>query len=81
MFFIDAFTHIIFSIYKTYATSDYLQVKFSDDQEWMEFIDMIKSRSVKDFGVNVSKDSKILTLSTCAETRTKRLVIHAVMIE
>lgn len=71
----------VFSIYKTTVTSDYLQVKFSDDEEWFNFINMIKERSVKDFGVDVNKDSKILTLSTCAETRSKRLVLHAVMIE
>ena len=70
----------IFSIYKTTVTSDYLQVKFSSDEEWMEFINMVKRRSVKDFGVNVSPDDKILTLSTCAETRSRRLVVHAVMI-
>lgn len=70
----------IFSIYKTTVTSDYLQVKFSSDEEWMEFINMVKKRSVKDFGVNVSPDDKILTLSTCAETRSRRLVVHAVMI-
>jgi hypothetical protein len=42
---------------------------------------MLKRRSVKDFGVNVTKDDKIITLSTCAETRSKRLVIHAVLVE
>lgn len=71
----------VFSIYKTTVTSDYLQVRFSSDEEWMEFIDMIKGRSVKDFGVNVTSSDKILTLSTCAETNNRRLVLHAVMIE
>lgn len=71
----------IFSIYKTTVTSDYLQVNFSDDKEWNEFINMLKGRSVKDFGVNVKASDKIITLSTCAETRSKRLVVHAVMIE
>ena len=71
----------VFSIYKTTVTSDYLQVKFDNDKEWIDFIDMIKGRSIKDFGVNVKTTDKILTLSTCAETRSKRLVLHAVMIE
>ena len=38
----------IFSVYKIDATSDYLQVKFSSDDEWMEFVNLIKSRSIKD---------------------------------
>ena len=71
----------IFSIYKTTVTSDYLQVKFSTDEEWNDFISMVKGRSVKNFGVDVKADDKILTLSTCAETHSRRLVIHAVMIE
>ena len=69
----------IISIYKVPKTSDYLQVNFSSDEEWKEFIDMIKGRSVKDFGVNVGPDDKILTLSTCSSSRETRLVVHAVL--
>ena len=69
----------IFSVYKIDATSDYLQVKFSSDDEWMEFVNLIKSRSIKDFGVNVDASDKIITLSTCATEKNSRLVVHAVL--
>ena len=66
----------IFSIYKIPKTSDYLQVNFNSDDEWLEFIDLIKTRSV-----NVGADDKILTLSTCSSSRNTRLVVHAVLVE
>lgn len=71
----------VFSIYKTKKTSDYLQVNFTTDEEWNEFINMIKGRSIYDFGVNVNTDAKILTLSTCSSSRDTRLVVHAVLVK
>lgn len=69
----------VFSIYKTPVTSDYLQVKFSDDNEWFNWINKMKSRSIHNFNIDIKADDKVLTLSTCAPKG--RLVIHAVMIE
>ena len=69
----------IFSVYKIEATSDYLQVKFSSDDEWLEFVNMLKGRSFKDFNVNVGVNDKIITLSTCSTEKNSRLVVHAVL--
>lgn len=71
----------IFSIYRVPKTNDYLKVFFDNDNDYLEFIDMITKRSIYNFNVPVSADSKILTLSTCSNNGTKRLVIHAVLIE
>lgn len=70
----------IFSIYRVPKTSDYLKVHFKDDNEFLDFIDMITKRSYYNFNVPITKDDKILTLSTCSNNGTKRLVIHAVLI-
>ena len=40
---------------------------------------MTKGRSIKDFGVEVTADDHILTLSTCTGSNS-RLVIHAKLI-
>ena len=40
----------------------------------------IKSRSIYNFGIDVSENDKILTLSTCDNTGTKRVAVHAKMI-
>ncbi len=68
----------IFSIYKINKTNDYLTTSFSSKQAYKKFLRIIKTRSMKDFEVEVSTDDKILTLSTCAD-KNKRIVIHAVL--
>ena len=70
----------IFSIYKIPVTNDYLYANFGDLDEFQSFLDMIRGRSMYDFGVNVSKEDHILTLSTCGPTSATRLVIHAVLV-
>ena len=39
---------------------------------------MLKDRSIYDFGVELSGDDKIITLSTCADDY-NRYVLHAVL--
>ena len=45
-----------------------------------KFLNTLKGRSVYDFGIDVTTDDKILTLSTCDNTGTKRVAVHAKMI-
>ncbi len=70
----------IFSIYVINVTNDYLYVNFEYDSQFKEFVDKLRSRSIKDFGVEVSKFDKILTLSTCQNNSKQRLVVHAKLI-
>lgn len=73
----------IFSIYKIPVTNDYLYANFGNLDEFQNFLDMIRGRSMYDFGVNVTKEDHILTLSTCGTSTTNsttRLVIHAVLV-
>lgn len=71
----------IFSIYKTNVTSDYLEIGFYNDDYYMEFINMIKKRSVHNFNVKITPKDKILTLSSCTGGGgNRRIVVHAVLI-
>ena len=45
-----------------------------------KFLNTLKGRSVYGFGIDVTTDDKILTLSTCDNTGTKRVAVHAKMI-
>ena len=69
----------IFSIYTIDVTSDYLDINFSTDEDYINFINMIKNRSINNFNVEVTTNDKILTLSTCYKDDSKRLVVHAKM--
>ena len=70
----------VFSIYKIKTTTDYLDSDFDNDEAYQNFINLIKGRSITNFGVDVNPGDKILTLSTCASNTTK-IVIHAKLIE
>ena len=68
----------IFSLYKIETTTDYLQVIFPDNQTKMKMFDLIKSRSIYNFNVDLNENDKIITLSTCADENNK-YVVHAVL--
>ncbi len=68
----------IFAMYKIEATTDYLGIIYPNDEEKLETFNMFKDRSLYDFGIELKKDDKILTLSTCADEN-NRYVVHAVL--
>ena len=73
----------IFSIYTIVPEVYYLKTYFSSNEEHQEFLNKLKNRSIYDFKLeeNLTTDNKILTLSTCSDDGTKRIVIHAIMIK
>ena len=70
----------IFSVYKIKTETYYITTNFNSDNEYIDFLDTIKNRSLYDFSVNLTKDDKILTLSTCYSD-TERTVVHARLIK
>ena len=66
----------VFSVYQTEVEDYYRTVNFKEG-EFEKFLEKIKSRSVKDFGVDVSREDQILTLSTCGKNSQYRVVLHA----
>ncbi len=71
----------IFAVYKVEAESYYITTDFVTDDDFEEFIDVMKNRSVYDFGVDVTKDDKLLTLSTCYNDKGVRLVVQAKLVK
>lgn len=69
----------IFSIYTIEETNDYITTDFNNE-EFLNFINLVKSRSIKDFNVEVNEFDKVLTLSTCYIDSYHRLVIHAKLV-
>lgn len=67
----------VFSIYKIESEDYYIKTEFSDDNNFEQFVNTIKKRSIKEFNTDVSKDDKILTVSTCANNNKYRVVLHA----
>ena len=72
----------IFSIYTIEPEVYYLKTYFKGQEDHQTFLDTIKSRSIHTFTEeDLTTDDKVLTLSTCSDDGTKRIVIHAQMIK
>lgn len=71
----------IFSIYKIEPTTDYLQTTFNSTTEYQKFLNTLKNRSNYKFDINLNYTDKIITLSTCDDIGTKRVVVHAKLIK
>ena len=69
----------VFSVYKIKPVTDYLQIKFAED-DYEKFLDNIIKRSAYNFNTSVSKEDNILTLSTCYDNN-NRMVLHAKLIK
>lgn len=67
----------IFSIYTTPVTNDYLIVNFKSKDNYNNFLQTIKQKSIYNFNTDINSNDKILTLSTCYNDSDNRLVVHA----
>ena len=70
----------IFSVYKIEVESYYITTNFGSDNEYMDFLNTMKKRSLYDFNANINVNDKVLTLSTCYSD-TERTVVHARLIK
>lgn len=71
------FTYKVFSVYQVMSEDYYIQTDFNNDKQYANFLKTIKARSINDFGISITKDDSILTLSTCSSTGKERVVLHA----
>lgn len=70
----------VFSVYHIETESYYITTTFSNNNEFKEFINTIKKRSVYNFNATVNEKDTILTLSTCFNKKEK-MVLHAKLIK
>lgn len=75
--------YLIYSVYITNPEENYRQINFESLEDKKIFLDKIKSKSIiETIDINYDlKDAKIITLSTCSDKGTNRLVIHAILID
>ena len=75
------YVYEIFSCYYIDPEVYYLQNNFYRKNDYQDFLNTLKSRSQFDFGIDVSSDDKIITLSTCTDDNKGRKVVHAKRVE
>ena len=71
----------VFSAYSIKPEDYYINTEFKNNDEFDKFIKKLKSRSIYDYGIEVSGEDKILTLSSCIGAGTKRVVLHSKLTE
>ncbi len=67
----------VFSSYSIPVEDYYISTDFKDNNEFKEFLNTIKKRSVYNYNVELTENDHILTLSTCTGNGSKRMVLHA----
>ena len=75
------YVYQVFSCYYIDPEVYYLQTNFYRNADYQEFLNVLKSRSIYDFGLDVGINDKIITLSTCTDDNKGRKVIHAKRID
>lgn len=67
----------IFSVYKIKATNFENTTDFQTDEEFQNYIDACKNRSIYDFNQTATASDKILTVYTCANNNAYRIILQA----
>lgn len=70
----------IFAFYDIPEDGDVYTIGFEADDTFQTFVDAMKKRSYYDTGVSVTKEDKVITLSTCS-TEGNRFVVHGKRVE
>ena len=77
----NQYKYQIFSTYIIEPEEYYINTDFISVEAYKDFINTIKSRSTYNYNVDVDENDKILTLSSCTPSGTKRVVVHAKKID
>ena len=67
----------IFSSHVVDAAGEVYTLFSAPDQQFQQYLDSMKTQSLVDFGVDVTKEDKIITLSTCTGNDATRFVVQA----
>lgn len=70
----------VFSVYRIDNTNDYIQTEFSDENEFLDWGNMLLNRSSYNFNTSLNSSDRIITLSTCYNDYEK-VVLHAKLIK
>ena len=77
----NTYYYQVFSTYEINPEEYYIKTEFKNIEEVGEFINKVKARSNHNYNIKVKSSDKILTLSSCTSSGTKRVVLHAKLIK
>jgi sortase B len=56
----------VFSVFIETKDWTYTNIKFKDDDDWLEHINKLKEKSIHKTDIELNKDDEILVLQTCS---------------
>ena len=72
----------VFSAYVTDAKDNYIKTNFDDKDQYKEFLEDIKNKSLYKSDIDVNENDKIITLSTCSyEFNDARMIVHGKLLK
>ena len=77
----NEYKYQVFSTYEIKPEDYYITTNFKNNDNYVYFLNIIKARSNYNYKVELGKDDKILTLSSCLGEGQKRVVLHAKLIK
>ena len=76
----ETYYYQVFSTYTTKPEDYYINTNFDNNNDFDNFVKNLKSRSIYDYGIEVTGEDRILTLSSCTDDGNNRIVLHAKLI-
>lgn len=70
----------VFSVYYTNANNINLIYSFDNDLDFIDYINILKNKSLFKSNLTFDNDDKIITLSTCNDDNSGRKVVHAKLV-
>lgn len=77
----EKYEYEVFSVYQIPDEEYYIKTNFNSTEEFKNFINELKSRSIYNFNTDINEISQIITLSTCGASNKYRVVLHAKLMQ
>lgn len=71
----------VFSVFVIDPENKYITTAFPTEKLWTDFLAEMQGRSIYNFGLSLSKDDKIITLSTCLGLEKRQVVMAKLLKE
>ena len=58
-----------------------MKINFKSDEDFNDYLNIVKNKSIINLNVKVDYNDKILTLYTCSNNNNERTILHAKLVQ
>ena len=74
-------TYEVFSVYTVNVNDFKSTINFKSDEDFNDYLNIVKNKSIINLNVKVDYNDKILTLYTCSNNNNERTILHAKLVQ